>query len=345
MLAKHHPHIRYSILALSARQMERKAQTQDSSCSLALYQHAIHLLSPLLQLRTTEVLASCVVLCVLEMMSCSPKAWRRHLDGCAALIQALGLSGGCGGLEQALFWCFARMDICGGLISSERTLIPLHKWMGGGDIISDVSILLNLHGDFSMYANHVVYLTAQVVDLLCSSGKWEQKDRNLAESFSSSDYMAQWTRLFGLLESWYNNRPEEMKALLSFPPPSPNIISAAKPFPTLLYGNGPAVSGNQMYHTAALLMLKYKPIHIQFARKPHSILWHARQICAISISNTHHGCWTNSIQPLYIAGQNMSHPSEHDAIVSLYERIERETGWATSWRVDDLREWWGDLDA
>lgn len=37
------------------------------------------------------------------MMSCSPKAWRRHLDGCAALIQALGVSGGCGGLEQALF--------------------------------------------------------------------------------------------------------------------------------------------------------------------------------------------------------------------------------------------------
>jgi hypothetical protein len=103
IMAKSHPHLRYSLLALSAAQMERKAQDSDNSCSLALYQHAIHLLSPLLQQRTTAVLASCVVLCVLEMMSCSPKAWRRHLDGCAALIQALGVSGGCGGLEQALF--------------------------------------------------------------------------------------------------------------------------------------------------------------------------------------------------------------------------------------------------
>lgn len=195
MLAKHHPHIKYSILALSSRQMELKEKTVDNSRSLALYQHAIHLLSPLLQLRTTEVLASCVVLCVLEMMSCSPKAWRRHLDGCAALIQALGISGGCGGLEQAIFWCFARMDICGGLISSERTLIPLHKWMGGQDILHDVDTLLNLHGDFSMYANHVVYLTAQVVDLLCSSGIWEQRHRNLAYPMSSAEYLQQWSQL------------------------------------------------------------------------------------------------------------------------------------------------------
>ncbi|KAI5366354.1 Putative zn(2)-C6 fungal-type DNA-binding domain, fungal transcription factor [Septoria linicola] len=339
MLAKHHPHIKYSILALSSRQMELKEKKPDNSCSLALYQHAIHLLSPLLQLRTTEVLASCVVLCVLEMMSCSPKAWRRHLDGCAALIQALGISGGCGGLEQAIFWCFARMDICGGLISSERTLIPLHKWMDGGDITSDVNMLLNLHGDFSMYANHVVYLTAQVVDLLCSSGKWEQRHRNLAHPMSPTEYFHQWTQLFELLERWYRDRPEEMKTLLTI-----SAAASNKPFSTLLFGNGPGISGNQMYHTAALLMLKYKPPHVQFAKKPPSVLWHARQICAISISNHHHGSWSNSIQPLWLAGQHMSHSTEHRAILDIYERIERELGWATKWRADDLKEHWGDMD-
>ncbi|EME79745.1 uncharacterized protein MYCFIDRAFT_142135 [Pseudocercospora fijiensis CIRAD86] len=335
MLAKRHSHLRYSILALSARQIELKARRRDHSCSLALYQHAIHLLSPLLQYRTTEILASCVVLCVLEMMSCSPKAWRRHLDGCAALIQALGISGGCGGLEQALFWCFARMDICGGLISSERTLIPLSNWMGRGNIIEDVNMLMNLHKSFDMYANHIVYLTAQVVDLLCSSGKWEQRHRNLAHRMDASEYLHQWTRLFELLDRWWDERPEEMKVLLHIPPP---IMDETKPFPTLLYGNGPAVSGNQMYHTSALLMLKYKPSHVNFAaaaKKPRSILWHARQICAISISNDNHACWTNCVQPLWIAGQHMSHESEHRAILAILDRIEREIGWATRWRQDD----------
>ncbi|KAF2807373.1 NAD(P)-binding protein [Mytilinidion resinicola] len=46
-----------------------------------------------------------------------------------------------------------------------------------------------------------------------------------------------------------------------------------------------------------------------------------------------------AIQPLWIAGQVMSHPSEHKAILEVYERIEHETGWGTKWRMDDLKEY------
>ncbi|TKA82924.1 hypothetical protein B0A55_01310 [Friedmanniomyces simplex] len=340
VLAKSHSHLKYAILALSARQMERKEQALDYSCSLALYQHAVHLLSAALHRRTTAVLASCIVLAVLEMLSCSPKAWRRHLDGCAALIQALGLSGACGGLEQALFWVFARMDVCGGLISSERTLIPMHKWMLGSDILLDIA-MMEAQDTFDMYANHVVYLLGRVIELLCSSGKWEQRHHRRSDLRDMVDYTTEWSQLFELVESWYRNRPEEVKALLVIPSDGHD---PTKPFPTLLYGNGPATSGNQMYHTAALLMLKHKPARVHLAPKPRSMLWHARQICAISISNAHHGCWTNSTQPLWIAGQHMSHPSEHRAILEIYGRIERVTGWATRWRADDLRHYWGNLE-
>jgi hypothetical protein len=40
----------------------------------------------------------------------------------------------------------------------------------------------------------------------------------------------------------------------------------------------------------------------------------------------------------------MSHASEHRAILNVLERIERETGWVTSWRREDLKAWWGDGD-
>ncbi|WPG99870.1 C6 transcription factor [Acrodontium crateriforme] len=336
MMAKSHPHLKYSILALSARQMERKDLKPDNSCSLALYQHAIHLLSPLLQTRTTAVLASCIVLCVLEMLSCSPKAWRRHLDGCAALIQALGISGCSGGLEQALFWTFARMDIWGSFISSERTLIPTHRWMGGRDLSEEVEMFQT--GSFDMSANHIVYLCGRVIDLLCAAGSWSKDRNNRSNIFDLVNDTNQWIALFDLIEAWYMNRTEEMQEILFIPSKGQDSI---KVFPTILFGNGPATSGNQMYHTAALLMLKYKPPNFSLARKPRSMLWHARRICAISISNTHHGCWTNSTQPLWIAGQLMSHPLEQEAILNIYNRIERETGWGTKWRADDLREYWG----
>jgi predicted metalloendopeptidase len=61
------------------------------------------------------------------------------------------------------------------------------------------------------------------------------------------------------------------------------------------------------------------------------------------MSNDHHGAWTNSIQPLWIAGQWMSHPSEHQAILRLLEKIEQKCGWPTKWRAVDLQEFWGDL--
>lgn len=64
------PHLQYSILALSARQLERKEPTRGFARSMALYQQAIHVLLPQMETRSTAVIASCVVLCVLEMMSC-----------------------------------------------------------------------------------------------------------------------------------------------------------------------------------------------------------------------------------------------------------------------------------
>lgn len=69
-MAKSAPHLRYSILALSARQIERKQNEKSQSESLSLYQEAIHLLLPELESKTTPVIASCVILCVLEMLSC-----------------------------------------------------------------------------------------------------------------------------------------------------------------------------------------------------------------------------------------------------------------------------------
>lgn len=61
---------RLSILALSARQMERKDPNKPYTESLGLYQEAIRLIAIEMESMSTAVIASCVLLCVLEMMSC-----------------------------------------------------------------------------------------------------------------------------------------------------------------------------------------------------------------------------------------------------------------------------------
>ena len=113
----------------------------------------------------------------------------------------------------------------------------------------------------------------------------------------------------------------------------------------VLFANAAAISGTQLYHTASIIMLQNRPTEVTLSpeQKLRGVLWHARQICAISISNHHHGAWTNSIQPLWIAGQCMSHPDEHRAILEILDKIEKASGWGTRWRANDLREFWGDL--
>ncbi|KAL2797797.1 fungal-specific transcription factor domain-containing protein [Aspergillus keveii] len=342
-MAKSAPHLRYSILALSARQMERKHGEKSQSESLSLYQEAIHLLLPELESKSTPVIASCVILCVLEMLSCNPKEWRRHLDGCAYLIQAAEINGFSGKEEQALFWCFARMDVCGGLISEEETIIPIYHWLPPTMNPSDATSLF-LASDHDTYANYTVYLCAQTLGVLFrrTSSSTNTSIYPGSPDDSSESYVARWSCLFDAVEQWYENRPSQMKSIFSVSTATAADWGRERAFPTVLYANGAAISGNQLYHTCSLLLLQRKPKTLSLARRPKSVLWHARQICAISASNAHHGCWTNALQPLWIAGKVMSHHSEHAAIIETLTRIERETGWATAWRVEDLREFWGD---
>ncbi|UPX18534.1 uncharacterized protein EKO05_0008831 [Ascochyta rabiei] len=342
IMARSHAHLRFSILATSARQLERKERNSHTERSLALYQKAIQLVLPELHTRSTPVIASCVVLCVLEMQSSSPKAWRQHLDGCAHLIQASGINGFSGGVKQALFWCFARMDVCGGLITSMSTLIPMTHWASGLTLDDDTNLFRKTSG-FSTYACYAVYLCGHVLDLstqklqLASHVGVSPNTSIESSERTSLSYSARWTELWGYIDDWYRHRPDEMQPIAS-------VLTESCPFPKILYSNPAAISGNQLHHTTSILMLQHKPSSMMRSPRARSILWHARQICAISITNHHHGAWTNSIQPLWIAGQWLSNPSEQQAILDVLERIEKETGWGTKWRVKDLKTFWGNRD-
>jgi hypothetical protein len=220
-------------------------------------------------------------------------------------------------------------DVCGALISSESTLIPSASWTPRTSLPDAVELFRGT-SSFDMYANFAVFLCAQALELFACDDP-------------EAEFTRRWKELFAYIEDWYTQRPPEMRSILSQPAATEHD-AAASPFPTILFSNPAAISGNQLYHTAALLMLQRKPRRAVLPPKTRPILWHARRICAISICNTHHASWTNSIQPLWIAGQVMSHHAEHRAILAIYQRIEEETGWGANWRAEDLIAHWGELD-
>uniref|UniRef100_A0A8H7KBG9 Transcription factor domain-containing protein n=1 Tax=Bionectria ochroleuca TaxID=29856 RepID=A0A8H7KBG9_BIOOC len=310
-LAQRCPALLYAILALSARQIERKEGKQHSFDSLELYQEAIRLLNPLLQAKDLAIIPICVILCCLEMMSASPHDWRKHLEGCAALFDAFGVNGFSGGMLQAVFWCYARM---GHPRQHGQLALP-------GSPQFQAAHLFREHASPDMHANHAVFLCAQVCELIADRTRFvELGDRT--NGCDAPCFERRWVALWDSLQAW---------------------LVDAQPFPQILFVHWAGISSNQLYHTACILLLGYAPAGLRLQDPGHvgSAVWHAKCICGISFTNPHRGCLNNAIQPLWIAGRLLSHRSEHVLIAKLIRSIENMTGWATCWRISDLEVAWG----
>lgn len=182
-----------------------------------------------------------------------------------------------------------------------------------------------------MHANYAVYLCAKACELV--SDRTQFVELGVRNECKGDTFQRRWFRLWNDLQKWLENRPPELL---------PVHTTAAKPFPHILFLHWAAISSNQLYHTASILLLNMMPKTVKLPPGPAvSALWHARRICGISLANPHHGCLNNAIQPLWIAGRLFSHVSEHKIIVDVIRNIEAETGWGACWRIRDLELAWG----
>lgn len=347
IIAQDSPALFYAILAFSARQSERKACRDESYDSLELYQESIRLLTPGLQTKDPNVLVTACILACLELMSASPRNWRRHVEGCAALFKLFEVNGFSGGLLQAVFWCYARMELCGAISSNgaESTVLHIDDWApsaigspGSKESRDDwINSMFYQESRISpdMHANWVVYLCAKTCDLVHRRTKF----LNFGELDDSDPrlFIEQWSRLWDRLQYWHEQRCPEMLPIKVKAP------SDGQGFPEILFVHWASISGNQLYHVACIMMLQIIPSgRVRSLSMPSwSALWHARRICGISLTNPHSGNLINAIQPLYIAGKLLSHPNEHLAIARLFMTIDRTTGWGAIWRLKDLERAWG----
>ncbi|EAW08986.1 putative C6 transcription factor [Aspergillus clavatus NRRL 1] len=345
ILAQSSPALFYAILAFSARQSERKACLEKSYDSLELYQQSIRLLGPCLQARDPDVLVTVCILGCLELMSVSPRDWRRHVEGCAALFDAYNVHGFSGGHLQAVFWCYARMELCGAIISdgTESTILPLHKWVPPQDAESEEQreeLIRELFcgNDCSnpdLHANWAVYLCAKACNMACRQSRFLELGE--LDQYDMRPFIHQWVRLWDELQFWREHRCPAMLPIRT------TTTGGDRIFPDILFAHWAAISGNQLYHTACIMMLQMKPTGTPpLPPSPHSsAVWHARRICGISLTNPHSGNLINAIQPLYIAGKLLSHRTEHITVARLFKKIENSTGWGALWRLRDLERAWG----
>ncbi|KAF7560849.1 hypothetical protein G7046_g3287 [Stylonectria norvegica] len=347
LIAQTCPPLLYAMLAFSARQMERVTFPEYKYDSLELYQESIHLLGPGLQAKDPNMLATACILAVMELMSGSDRTWRRHIEGCASLLQYFQVNGFSGGLLQAVFWCYARMELYGVMISDglEGTVLHLDKWVPHipEELVTEEAAENFVREAFhqqsrnkpGMHSNWAVYLCAKVCDLIYRRTRHIEGDK--PDDSDSRTFTEQWTRLWADLQFWLETRPTAM-----LPVKVVEIgVEDGQLFPTILFAHWPAISGNQLYHTACIRMLAIQAPGQSLPASHSSAVWHAHRICGISWSNPHRGSLINAIQPLYVAGRLLSHPDEHLEVARILKLIDRITGWGALWRVRDLELEWG----
>ncbi|KAH6999521.1 putative Zn(II)2Cys6 transcription factor [Ilyonectria destructans] len=332
-------------LALSSRQLDTIKGHQQQT-TLELYQYTIQNLIQQDPVEAdTSVLAACTLLCVYEMMASSVSEWRRHLKGCAGLLKSRGWHGSSTGIVKACFWAFARIDIWAAFIIGETTLIPTEFWVKNDSVPSVAA-----GGDVDDYCNLAILIFAKTVNLLASNSV-------LGASASRRNKMI--VSLWDSMHQWWENRPTEVQPLLRA------HSGESGPFPITTFTRPASICGNTFYHAGAILLLQTGLVSHSGAADPELFdpLWHAREIGGISIWNISHANWVNHLQPLYIAGRAFAttstsrcppsqqgsrfhdcgdeHAAEKIALLKQLARIEKETGWKTSDRSEELRKLWG----
>lgn len=117
---------------------------------------------------------------------------------------------------------------------------------------------------YDQYANFSTFLCASALQRISAS--------------QDAGYVQRWDELNSIIEQWYESRPSQMRPVFT------SFDKTKDTFPIIVFSNPPAISGNQMFHSASLLMLQAKPKRGK-TRSSKSTFWHARQIVGISASN------------------------------------------------------------
>lgn len=199
-------------------------------------------------------------------------------------------------------------------------------------------------------ANH---LTAG--DALTPEDNALPRHQRLSIGLNQEYLLERWNLLMTDLEKWHDSLP------VSFCPTartrrlgraSPGLELSFDTFEQIWFDLPLCAATVQSYHQAKILLLANEPQESTAIRSTVSarlrsyrhalreVIYHAREICGISLANSTDPFRVNSVQALFVAGQVFQERREQDAVLEVLSGIERDLGWTTRYHVAKLTDEW-----
>lgn len=338
-LSLSHQLLYLSLLACAAKQYYLSHLTQSADASLLYYDRALRLITESLNdvsvSASSEVLASCVLLAECEMMGDCYQNWHLHIEGIYSLITAHGWHGCSGGLPQACFWVYCRMDLLSSLAAAKRTHLDTSLWLPRDDALAPADG--SQEWSLNAWSNYTVLLLAQIHDLLC--------EVRVEEPHEPSEALCkEWNRLRKTTEAHERRQPLQFKPLIVLDSWDDKRDS---PFPCVRYPSEDISAANQLFDLARLLLILARPTRCRSDRMSHyassesAFLTFVNLVVGNSIHNRHELNWVCAVQLLSSAGMCLTGWRKRMALLKCLKDIHVQTGWNTRENIQALLTWWG----
>ncbi|KAH8657713.1 hypothetical protein BX600DRAFT_514269 [Xylariales sp. PMI_506] len=271
---------------------------------------------------------------------------------------------------RAAFWNFARQDFLASIITCKHTRLnvdDLDMWRAMGLLLNEGGLVCPSNStETSEAVMQDDMISNALVWLLCKIGNFVAA--NFPEVSSGGDHSdvvadealqeATWRTLDLELSAWHEGLPATFQPSARIPieSASPNIRSET------WYSNSMCASTMQSYHLARMLLLIHQPAKLLlesslplrssarlaqrqdllsgYRSMQSQLRSHAIEICSIAQGRPDDGARVHSLQPLYFAGRCLTDPRDQEIVMQHIKSIETDLGWATEYRVEQLRQEW-----
>ena len=340
-LSLSHPLLHLSLLACAAKQYYLSNLGESADTALLYYDQALRMLTVSLseasECSSPAVLVSCVLLATCEMIGDCYQNWYLHVEGCYSLLTTHGWHGCCGGIPEACFWVYCRMDILSSLATAKPTQLDTTLWLPSEDALAPTSESDDWSAD--AWANYSVLLIAQVHNFLC-------KVRGEVFYKLPPSLLEEWKRLNDRVDAHERRQPLQFKPLTVLDVHTHENPGGAL-FPCVRYNCESACTANQLMDLAHLLLILARPESsrrdraARFEAEANAFMTYVRRVVANSINNRHELNWVCAVQPLSSAGLGLTEWTERKALLKCLKDIHLLTGWNTRENIKGLLAWWG----
>nr|OQO25360.1 hypothetical protein B0A51_09933 [Rachicladosporium sp. CCFEE 5018] len=195
------------------------------------------------------------------------------------------------------------------------------------------------NGREEVWTHRMLYIVAKVCNFRATVPRNADKNSKDHQIRTQQRY-EEWMRLKGMADAWNENIPRTMHPMAYV---FGYQTSNKSCFPEVWLIKRTSIVARLFYHTAMLLLAQVNPYMSVEAGGEMTDLQnrHAQMICGITAHVKDRGVASVAIRSLAHAGEVIKDRREQEEILTIFEKINKETGWRIGFVYKELKERWG----